>query len=302
MDTTVVGLSKFKWIMDDKSMIMVSHSLFSSASYCPRIWMQWGWSLWTTTSQFVSPNGMAKDMSNIWDPPFSYWRLSTLQSKIDAKSITTWEKKHCIQAGSRIFMKPCSFLVFDFHLPCHPCLPEVAMSLAERASLHAVSWMRSKKPTCEGWNRLEPLEPRLGGFREAIAQEMKALCWVKVSVHWGRGRGEGAEGAEGAEGDPEIGCFLKWNMMHHWIWGCMLVFRQTHMSKWVRTLKLLKSSNLLGDDPPPSLAGGLAIETASTASQSMVLYVPSMFQHWGMLLRLVSPLFWNNSFWWILRV
>lgn len=90
--------------------------------------------------------------------------------------------------------------------------------------------------------------------------------------------------------------------MHHWIWGCMLVFRQIHMSKWSEPWSCWNRAILLGDDPPPSLAGGLAIETSINSFSEHGAVCSNMFQHWGMLLRLVSPLFWNNLFWWILRV
>jgi hypothetical protein len=113
-----------------------------------------------------------------------------------------------------------------------------------------------EKPTCEGWNRLEPVGTRLGGFREAIAQKMKALCWVKVSVHWGRGRG--GRGGRGSRN------WLFFEVEHDapLDLGVHVSFQTNPHVDMVRTLKLLKSSNLLGDDPPPSLAGGLAIETS----------------------------------------
>lgn len=261
------GLSKFKWIMDDKSMIMVSHSLFSSASYCPRIWMQWGWSLWTTTSQFVSPT--------VWHRT---WATSEILRLLEVVYTTIQDrceinhdlgKKHCIPSWFQNLHETMQLFGIRFSSPMSSMSPEVAMSLAERASLPAVSWMRSKNRPARvgtGWNRLEP----------AWAASVRPLRrrWRHCAGSKYRSIGEG-EGAEGAEGDPEIGCFLKWNMMHHWIWGCMLVFRQTHMSKWSEPWSCWNRAICLGMTHPQALREALRSKPASTASQSMVLYVPT---------------------------
>lgn len=151
------GLSKLKWIMDYKSMIMVSHSLFSTASYCPRIWMQWGWSLWTTTSQFVS--------KTVWQRT---WATSEILRLLEVVYTTIQDrceinhdlgKNHCIPSWFQNLHETMQLFGIRFSSPISSMSPEVAMSLAERASLHAVSWMRSKNRPARvgtGWNRLEP--------------------------------------------------------------------------------------------------------------------------------------------------
>lgn len=288
------GLSKFKWIMDDKSMIMVSHSLFSSASYCPRIWMQWGWSLWTTTSQFVSPT--------VWHRT---WATSEILRLLEVVYTTIQDRCEINHDLGKKTLHPklvpessWNHAAFWYSIfISHVIHVSWGSNEPRRTGFASCSFLDAiEKPTCEGWNRLEPVGTRLGGFREAIAQKMKALCWVKVSVHWGRGRG--GRGGRGSRN------WLFFEVEHDapLDLGVHVSFQTNPHVEMVRTLKLLKSSNLLGDDPPPSLAGGLAIETSINSFSEHGAVCSNMFQHWGMLLRLVSPLFWNNSFWWILRV